>query len=188
MGRAATGRMPYGFEVHGGPAFPIATELNVSGGGGDTGVSSWTTTTFEIDGCVVEYDDVVPFRPGDEVVVAGRRDGRGVLNAYAIRLPRQGVLLSVRVGMSRRTAHVLMAAGSVLFVWAIAALSSWGLAALGAALVLAGAGAIARAGVVVHARGLVTRPWVKRAPPGDNDPRWVASEEAVLKRALMVKP
>lgn len=81
--------MPFELEVRRGRVEPIASNVHVSG---SEVVSSSTVTTFELDGRVVEFSgSTLPFRPGDEAVVAGQVGGDGVFYAYAIRLPAKGL-------------------------------------------------------------------------------------------------
>ncbi len=77
-------------EVRRGRVEPITVTVRVSGT--DNNVSSTTVTMFELDGVVVEYSGgSLPFRSGDEAIVAGYLGGDGVFYADAVRLPRQGV-------------------------------------------------------------------------------------------------
>lgn len=162
--------MRYGLEVHGGRAEPIATTTEVSGSR-EGGVSTTVTTTFEMDGSVIEFEGVVPFRAGDEVFVAGKRDKRGVINAYAVRLPRQGVMLGSSGGYWVGGAIVL-AIGCVILAVNVSGLydrvgvagrSERGLldqslpGLFGLLVSIIGAGVIRLGLMVDHARALVTR-------------------------------
>lgn len=177
---AKPGRIRHGLELHRGRAEPIATTTEVSGSR-EGGVSSTVTTTFELDGCVVQFSGLVPFRNGDEAVVAGRRDGCGILQAYAVQLPRQDVLLGSSTGYWAGGAIVLaigflilLIAGPDFYARAIVGngaesnlldASLPGLAGLFLAMV--GVGLIWRGMVVDHARALVTRPGRRSKEAGD---------------------
>jgi hypothetical protein len=79
-------------QVRKGRVTPLTAAVEV--GGVDGNVSSRTVTMFELDGQVIRFSgDSVPFRMGDEAIVAGRLSASGIFQAYAIRLPRQNVLL-----------------------------------------------------------------------------------------------
>lgn len=158
--------MPFRLELYRGRAEPIATTVTVSGSR-DNGVSSSVTTTFELDGCVVEYSGVVPFRPGDDVVVAGRRDRRGVLKAAAIRLPRQNVMLGSPTGYWVG-GGMLLVVGCALLLFnvpalyaSIAAGSDFGEHAVpvgfGVVLSLVGAAFTWSGMIVGHARAMILR-------------------------------
>lgn len=89
--------MPMELEVRRGRVEPIGATVEVSGN--DAHVSSTTVTTFELDGRVVRFrGGTLPFRAGDEAIVAGRASRTGIFHAYAIHLPRQGVVLDVGDG------------------------------------------------------------------------------------------
>ena len=89
--------MPNGLEVRRGRVEPIGSTIKVSGG--EHHVSSITVTTFELNGCVVSYSGgTLPFRAGDEAIVAGQQRADGIFYAHAVRLPRQGVTLDVGDG------------------------------------------------------------------------------------------
>lgn len=162
--------MRYGLEVHRGRAEPIVTTTEVSGSR-EGGVSTTVTTTFEMDGSVVEFEGVVPFRAGDEVVVAGKRDKRGVINAYAVRLPRQGVMLGSSTACWVGGAIVL-AIGCVIMAVNVSglydrvsaenpserSLFDQGLPGLvGLVVSIIGTAIVWRGMVIDYARGLVTR-------------------------------
>lgn len=79
-------------EMRRGVVEPIDTRTHVSGN--DNSVSSTTVTTFELDGAVTEFSGgTLPFRAGDEAIVAGQLTKSGIFVAYAVALPRQRLLL-----------------------------------------------------------------------------------------------
>ncbi len=79
-------------EVRRGNVEPIGVRTDVSGT--ENTVSSATVTTFELDGAVTEFSGgTLPFRVGDEAIVAGRLASSGIFVAYAVALPRQRLLL-----------------------------------------------------------------------------------------------
>ncbi len=71
---------------------PIDAKIEVSGN--EDAISSRTVTTFELDGAVTEFKGgTLPFRAGDEAIVAGKLASSGIFVAYAVALPRQRLLI-----------------------------------------------------------------------------------------------
>lgn len=163
-------------EIRRGRVEPIAQTIEVSGT--DNSVSSATVTTFELDGAVVEYrGGILPFRAGDEAIVAGSPGRDGMFQAYAVQLPRQGVTVGGSSALWLLFGAVFIAAGCIAFIamggtvfsmdaddWPFPAALALILWAATIVFPVAGLAVIRQSRRATRARAMLDSPNMRRAP------------------------
>lgn len=97
-------------EVRRGVVEPFNAKTVISGN--DNAISSTTVTTFELDGAVTEFrGGTLPFRVGDEAIVAGQLASSGIFVAYAVALPRQRLVIDAYSPASVATGSIFTIVG-----------------------------------------------------------------------------